>query len=134
MSLDEGTLVRYHGGRQPYVGDLAFIRDSKIGTDDRRHYLLDLVCYQGTDAEHGEYITTFGSIKATRDEFTVIELPALPEPLALGNYLVHGTPWRKTAQGWYTWANYSEQWKAAPGLTDASARGDMAVYIGPLPN
>jgi hypothetical protein len=131
MSLDEGTLVVYHGSRPVYRGDLAFVRDSKIGDDDRRHYLLDLVCYQGTDCEDENYIDTFGSIEAIRSEFTVVELPAVPEPMQPGNYINGSYPWRRSADGsWDSWLP-GGTWELRGRTEDEDMAG--AIYIGPLP-
>lgn len=133
--LLEGTLVVYHGSVSGHRGDLAFIRKTRINDNDRREYQLDLICYLGDECLYdGDYpITTFGDLWAISSDFTIVPIPKIPEPMKFGNYLVHGTPWRRTPEGWYTWANFSEQWKFAPDLVDECAMGDHAVYIGPLP-
>lgn len=131
MSIDEGTLVVYHGSRTVYRGDLAFVRDSNIGDDDHRHYLLDLVCYQGNEAEYDDYISTYGSIAALRSEFTVVELPVVPEPMQPGNYVMGSYPWRRSADGsWDSWLP-GGTWELCGRIEDEDMAA--ATYIGPLP-
>lgn len=78
--VEEGTLVIYHGTVRAYRGDLAFVREWSIAPDDRRHFVLDTVCYDQNATAEYERITTYGSIDAVREEFTVIDLPGIPKP------------------------------------------------------
>lgn len=133
--LVEGTLVRYHGEVRNLRGDLAFIRESEIRNDDRRWYLLDTICYVGGDLpwDDDQPITTFGDIWATRDDFTVVDLPDIPKPLQPGNYVLGYQLWRRSSDGsWDAW-EYSDEgrWKLRGEVDDLLM--DTAIYLGPLP-
>lgn len=130
--LDEGTLVVYHGEVRNHFRELAFVRGSEIKYDDRRYYLLDTICYLGSELpwDDDQPITTFGDVWATRDEFTVVPIPEVPEPLKPGNYINVDYPWRRSSDGsWDSWLP-DGTWELR-SVSDADMRD--AIYIGPLP-
>lgn len=134
--IDDSTLVRYHGARTSYRGDLAFIRESDI-VGDRREYILDIICYHPEDMnwDDTDYITSFGSIKATSDEFTVVSLPELPTPFKPGNYMVGTRLWRRSADGsWDSWEpSEASCWRLQGAVSDSHLREYGAIFVGPLP-
>jgi hypothetical protein len=132
----DNTLVRYHGDNRGYYGDLAFIRESKI-FGDKCEYTLDVVCYHPEDMEwdNEDYITSFGSLTAFRDEFTVVPIPDIPAPFQAGNYMVVTRLWRRNTDGsWDSWEPTEEKcWRSQPDVQDSHLRHYGAIFIGPLP-
>jgi hypothetical protein len=134
--VDEGTLVVYHGASHIYRGDLAFVREVRAYEEGTKSYRLDTICYldEGSVQEDDDRITTFGFVWAKRDEFTVVPIPALPEPpMRPGNYVLHTYPWRRSTDGsWHIWSGHLKDWEFSEPINDSEMK--TAIYIGPLSN
>lgn len=124
-----GTMVVYHGGEEDYRGKVAMIQqvDTAYGNHPYR-YDLAVIDISWDDEVQVDTVLCWVS----RDDFTVISLPELPEPPMVDGYYVSketGKAFMRQAGKWYFYRTQVEQshWSELTDWSDENVRNVLTL-------
>lgn len=130
-TVELGTLVVYNGRDHDQWGTLAMVTTVNAWDDSEADYRLTFIGWdEAYDSVSCEVITD-RTVPAARNEFTVVPLPALPEPpMADGFYVskLNGAAYRRMDGVWLAFDTVQQYWDELEHWTDAQVRGKL-LYL-----
>lgn len=131
-TVELGTLVVYHGRNRNFRGTPGMISTVNEWDSRETDYRLTLIGYDDSYDGISCEVIAEDTLSATRDEFTVIALPELPEPPLVDGYYVSketGKAFMRQAGKWYFYRTQVEQshWSELTDWSDENVRNVLTL-------